>query len=318
MELGRSLVYKHKEPLDFAEKQLSIFWLPDEPKVENDVQDILVNFSESEKHGVLTTLKLFSLYEDVAGNEYWGSRFKKIFKDDASFYRMATAFSFFEINVHLPFYKKINELLGLDTDEFYTSYVDDPVLKDRMNFVGSVVDSKNDLFSLAAFTFVEGAVLYTSFAYLKHFQQNGKNKLMNIVRGINSSLKDENVHALAGAWSFKFKKHQSKLSKTEESELKDIILQAAQNVYEHEEKIVEKIFEKGEISNISAKDLKEFAKSRVNECLENLGYKKLYTVKNNPIGEWFYLAINSYSFTDNFTGLNNQYHRNWDEKAFTW
>jgi ribonucleotide reductase beta subunit family protein with ferritin-like domain len=39
-------VEKFKEPIKFADDQLKIFWLPDEVKVEKDVQDILVNFTE--------------------------------------------------------------------------------------------------------------------------------------------------------------------------------------------------------------------------------------------------------------------------------
>ena len=68
-ELKASLlpVTTRREPIEFADQQLKIFWLPDEVKVEKDVQDVLVNFSESEKHGVITTLKLFSLYETHAG-----------------------------------------------------------------------------------------------------------------------------------------------------------------------------------------------------------------------------------------------------------
>ena len=43
-------VTERKEPIYFAEQQLKIFWLPDEIKVEKDIQDILVNFSEAERH----------------------------------------------------------------------------------------------------------------------------------------------------------------------------------------------------------------------------------------------------------------------------
>jgi ribonucleotide reductase beta subunit family protein with ferritin-like domain len=43
-------ISEEKFPIEFADKQLSIFWLPDEIKVEKDIQDVLVNFSEAEKH----------------------------------------------------------------------------------------------------------------------------------------------------------------------------------------------------------------------------------------------------------------------------
>jgi len=94
----------NKEPVEFANQQLKVFWLPDEIKVEKDIQDVLVNFTPAEKHGVITTLKLFSIYETHAGSEYWGGRFRRIF-GGAEFERMASVFSMFELAVHAPLSK---------------------------------------------------------------------------------------------------------------------------------------------------------------------------------------------------------------------
>ena len=124
-------VAERQEPINFAEQQLKIFWLPDEVKVEKDIQDILVNFSEAERHAAITTLKLFSLYETHAGDEYWGNRYRRMF-DGAEFHRMAAVFSMFELAIHAPFYNKINELLNIDTPEFYLEYQKSPVLSERM------------------------------------------------------------------------------------------------------------------------------------------------------------------------------------------
>ena len=97
-------VNENQQPIEFANEQLKIFWLPDEVNVEKDVHDVLTNLSEAEKHGVITTLKLFSLYETHAGSEYWGGRFKSMF-DGAEFHRMASVFSMFELAVHAPLSK---------------------------------------------------------------------------------------------------------------------------------------------------------------------------------------------------------------------
>lgn len=308
-------VEEHKEPIEFANQQLKIFWLPDEVKVEKDIQDVLVNFSESERHGVISTLKLFSLYETHAGDEYWGGRFKKMF-DGAEFHRMASVFSMFELAVHAPFYNKINQLLHIDTPEFYLSYQDNEILKSRIEHIGQIINDKDDAVSLAMFSMVEGVILYSSFAFLKHFQSQGKNKLMNLVRGINFSLRDENLHAVAGAWCFRQKIKDYTKEQLEAVEAK--IIEGAKKLYEHEVEIIKMIFEKGAIEGITEKQLTNFVESRINECLKQLDFKKLYDVKYNPIAEWFYKAINDYSFNDFFSGMGNQYHRNWDETAFVW
>lgn len=305
------------EPIEFAEEQLKVFWLPDEVKVEKDIQDVLVNFTETEKHAVITTLKLFSIYETHAGDEYWGSRYKKIFQG-AEFHRMASVFAMFELAVHAPFYNKINQLLHIDTPEFYMSYLDDPVLKGRVEHIGSMIDDEDELVSLAAFSLVEGAILYSNFAFLKHYQSQGKNKLMNVVRGINFSVRDENIHSVAGAWSFKHLKEQRNLSPEQAVALEQKIRTVVRKIYEHECQIIAKLFEKGKIPGITAYQLECFVQSRLNECLRELGYSKEYEVAYNPIADWFYDGINKFQFNDFFSGQGREYNRDWDETAFVW
>lgn len=310
-------ISEREEPVEFAEQQLKVFWTADEVKVEKDVQDVLVNFTEAEKHAVITTLKLFSIYETHAGDEYWGSRFKKIF-DGAEFHRMASVFAMFELAVHAPFYNKINQLLHIDTPEFYLSYLDDPVLKARVEHIGALISDPDDLVSLASFSLVEGGILYSNFAFLKHYQSQGKNKLMNVVRGINFSVRDENIHSVAGAWSFKYLKSQRNLSEDQEKQLETKIRAVVRLIYEHECQIIAKLFEKGDIKGITAHQLECFVQSRLNECLKELGYKKEYEVKYNPIAEWFYDGINKFQFNDFFSGQGREYNRNWDQTGFVW
>jgi ribonucleoside-diphosphate reductase beta chain len=310
-------INERKEPIEFADKQLKVFWTAEEVNVEKDIQDVLVNFTESEKHAVITTLKLFSIYETHAGSEYWGSRYKGMF-NGAEFHRMASVFSMFELAVHAPFYNKINQLLHLDTPDFYMSYLDSPTLKARVEHIGEIIDHEDDLISLAAFSMVEGVILYSSFAFLKHYQSQGKNKLMNIVRGINFSVRDESLHSTAGAWSFKYKMSQNNYSDQYKKEIEVKVRQAANRIYEHECQIIAMLFEKGDIKGITEHQLECFVQSRVNLCLAELGFEKEYDVKYNPIATWFYDGINKFQFNDFFSGQGREYNRNWDETQFLW
>jgi ribonucleoside-diphosphate reductase beta chain len=315
-----SFVIHYPEAVEFANKQLSIFWLPDEIKLEKDVHDIAVNLTESEKHGVITVLKLFTLYELFAGSDYWGDRVMATFKRPEVL-RMASTFAMFELAVHQPFYARINELLGLSTDEFYSAYTNDPVLKDRMSFINDSIFMGNGregiLKSLAVFSMVEGAILYSSFAFLKHFQSQGKNKLLNIARGINFSVRDENLHSMAGGWLFRKLAQECDFDVQQEGFLSEIH-RHANILREHEHHIVDKIFEVGKIEGITATQLKHFVDSRLNICLKNLGLAPIYEVSYNPIADWFYTGINNFQYNDFFTGIGNQYVRTWDEKEFAW
>ena len=305
------------EATEFANQQLKIFWLPEELKVEIDIQDVIVNCTPAEKHGVISTLKLFSLYETHAGDEYWGFRFKQMF-DGAEWHKMASVFSMFELAVHAPFYNKINELLHINTPEFYMSYVENSVLKARMEHIAAIIDDEDDLVSLAGFSMVEGVILYSNFAFLKHFQANGKNRLNVVVRGINFSVRDENLHSLAGAFAFKTKLAKANLSEYKKIELVGKLIKLSDSLYEHECEIIDMIFSEGPIDGINAEQLKAFVRSRINVCFAQLGFEPLMTVGENPIADWFYKGINNFQFNDFFAGVGNQYHRDWDEDGFTW
>lgn len=314
---------KHTYTIDYpiavelAEKQQDVYWTAKEIKVEKDAQDILVNMSPSERHGVLTVLKLFTLYELKVGTEYWGNRIMKKFpRPDIQ--QMAATFSFFELGVHAKFYAKINEALNIATDEFYSEYVKDETLKSRMEFIDQCLDDPDDLFSLGVFALVEGAILYSNFAYLKHFQSQGKNLITNIVAGINFSVRDENLHHEGGAWLFRTLLSESNLSEQSKVVLFDKIKNAAHIIREHEHKIAEKIFEKGKIAGITCHQLQNFIDSRIDLCLANLGIEGIYNIKDNKISDWFYNGINAYIQHDFFNRTGREYNRNWDEKSFTW
>lgn len=320
-QLKTTFTVDYPEAAEFADQQSNVFWPFSEVKVEKDKQDILVNMTESERHATITTLKLFTKYEQIIGDEFWLGFVYKKFPRPADIQPMAVMFAAMELNVHAKFYSKINEELGLATDAFYNEYLADPVLKDRIDFLEKTIGEQDDLRSLGCFAFGEGAVLYTSFAFLKHFQSQGKNKLLNVVSGINFSARDENLHSEAAAWLFRTLMRElvemGLLTEEYLAQLKADIYKAAETVLEHEKLIIAKIFEKGKIEGITALQLEHFAQSRINLVLRNLGYENLYKVEYNPVGDWFYKGINGYQMQDFFSSQGNQYQRDWNENAFT-
>jgi len=312
-------VIEYPQYVKLVDEQMHTFWPHDEPEVDNDVQDLRVRLTEQELHGLITTLKLFTLYEMVAGDDYWAGRFMNKFKRPEH-QRMASMFSAVELNSHAPFYNKINELLHLDTEEFYSEWKVNPVLKERMKFIGKYVDHENELLSVGAFTFVEGSVLYSSFAFIKHFQSQdcGKDLITNICRGVNLSVGDENTHAIGGALAFRDMLEEAKLSEEEVSWLKGVFEQIAKQVYDHECGIIDMIYEKGNIVNLEKQSMKDFVAHRVNLCLQQLGFDKLFDEEklDGFIQKWFYKNINSLQFHDFFSGGGSEYNINWQENKF--
>lgn len=311
----------YHEAVEFADKQSNVFWPHNEVKVHKDKQDILVNMTEQERHATITTLKLFTKYEQIIGDEFWLNFVFKKFPRCADIQPMAAMFAAMELQVHGKFYSKLNEELGLATDAFYNEYKDDPVLSERISYLYKVLDQKDDLKALGAFTFGEGAILYTAFAFLKHFQSSGKNKLLNVVSGINFSARDEALHSEAAGWLFQTLKEElleaGHIDQEYCDKLKQSMYDAAEVVLEHERQIIKKLFEKGRIEGITDTQLEHFAQSRINLCLRNMGYESLYKVDYNPVAEWFYKGINGYQMSDFFSSQGNQYERNWDINGFS-
>jgi ribonucleoside-diphosphate reductase beta chain len=310
----------YPEACAFTDQQAAVFWPHFEVKVAKDKQDILVNMTEAERHGTITTLKLFTKYEQIIGDEFWLGFVYKKFPRPADIQPMAALFGAMETAVHGKFYSTLNEELGIATDEFYNEYLKDEDLRARVEFLEETLATKDDLRALGCFTFGEGAILYSSFAFLKHFQSQGKNKLLNVVSGINFSARDEALHSEAAAWLFKTllkeMKESSLIDEHFEQELHQDIIQAAETVLLHEKAIIKKIFEKGKIDGITDVQLEHFAQSRINLCLRNMGYDNLYKVEYNPVAEWFYKGINGYSMIDFFNSQGNQYQRDWDSQGF--
>lgn len=313
-----SYVVHYPQFIEMANTQLEkCFWTSSEIAIDKDKQDMLVNMTEAEKHAVTTALKLFVKYEIFVGTEYWLNKILTKYPRP-EIQRMASVFGMMELAVHAPFYNKLNEVLGLNTEEFYTSYVDDPVLKARVDFLDGAVDSDDELLSLAAFSIIEGAILFSSFAMFKNFQSNGNNLISNTVRGINQSVIDEGLHQQAGALLFKTVLKEMKISAVDKAALFDRIRTVARVIAEHEERITDMLFDKGDLRGITAEQLKAFVRSRVNVCLSDLGIEAVFPVEPNVVADWFYTSVQGYMQVDFFTGVGREYQRGWNEQNFEW
>ena len=305
-------VYKIQYPwaVEIADKQVSVYWPPTEIDVNKDIQDMRINMTLPETHGVITNLRLFTLYEMEAGIGYWGGRVIKRFPHASDIQRMAQVFAYTESGIHAPFYNELNKALNLDSDEFYTDYVKDEGLKARMDFIGSAIGHENDLISVGTFSMVEGAILYSSFAFLKHFQAQSKNKLKNVVSGINFSHRDEDLHAIGGSLLFRELLKESKLTERETTKIYEELYESARKILQHEKYIIKMTFSEGEISGINEESLEQFVKSRLNLCLQNLGLEPIFDEGENPIKKWFYEGVNAVQLGDFFNGTNNTYNNN--------
>ena len=319
MQPSNSFVIEYPTAIEFVEKQSSVFWTDNQFNVEKDIQDIRTNMTDAERHGTLFGLNLFTHYERRVGVEYWNGKFAKWFPRH-EFQRMAACFGNVEMNSHFPFYDKLSRVMGLDTDEFYLSYTKDATMSARMDYIDELVNSEDKLLSLGAFSMVEGAVLYSNFAWFKHFQSQGKNKLATVVGGINESVRDEDIHAQAGAWAFRTLKAQMKEAGIDfnEEAVNGALYNAAMAIYAQECALIDKTFAFGPVPGSTAHQSKNFVLGRLSLCLNNLQVKNNLKPSYDPISEWFYQGITGYQLHDFFRTKGREYHKSWQRGGFAW
>ena len=64
--------------------------------------------------------------------------------------------------------------------------------------------------------------------------------------------------------------------------------------------------------------MNHFSESRLDKCLDQLGYKAIFKPSYNPIAEWFYKDLESTTLHDFFSSTGSDYNRNWKEARFVW
>ena len=304
-----------------AQAQQNILWFSEELGVPKDVDDIRNRCTDGERHGITTVLRLFTQYElMLGGEEFWGAKVSRMFPRP-EIQRMAATFSFVELGSHAPFYNLINESLSLATDEFYTSWKQDPVLSDRIAFIGKYAEEDNPLIATAAFSFLEGVVLFSNFSYLKSFNCGGFSLIPHITAGIDASAKDENQHSMASAWLFNQTLAEMKelglITDDQINTLYALIYEIARTVYEHECRICDLIFQEGGIRTITKEDILHFIRNRIDIVLSYLGLAPLYREEPGVVSQWFYKQLSSYKYSDFFHTQQIQYVRSWDKSKLT-
>lgn len=296
------------------EKQL---WFSSEMKMELDKMQLKYELTDEQRHAVLTVLKLFLQYELIVGEEFWMGKMVKTFpRPEVKL--AASILGMTELAIHAEFYDQINIQLGLSTDDYYTEYVDNPVLKQRMDWLEAVLSGDDDVLSCIVFSMTETALLFSAFSILKSFQSNGYNKLPVTVRGTNQSAVDEDLHGEVSAEIINTYYRELGSSLLEDTNRYSQVLQAVVYAYAHECEVIDMAIPGDSLNGVPKQHYKEFVKSRLNIFLNRLGCPDYFVVGDCSILEWFTNNTNSYKNPDFFTpGVGSEYtSAGWDMASF--
>lgn len=289
--------FEYEKAYEYWLKQQQAHWLHTEIVMSSDIADWKFNFTPQEKNIIGTTLKGFTQTELIV-NEYWSQKVAQIFQKP-EIVMMSIAFANME-TVHTKAYAYLNESLGIEELE---EFLEEPVVKARMDRLLEIkYKTKEEIIrSLAVFSaFTEGVSLFSSFAILLSFSRF--NKLKGVGQIIEWSVRDESLHSEAGCWLFRTAVSENPELFTDE--LKKDIYDAARMTYQIEENFINKTFELGDVEGLSAYDLKEFIKHRINVKLGDLGLKTEYNnIDKEALHrmEWFDYMTIGISHTDFFS-----------------
>ena len=319
--LKERVVYKpfeYPQAKDYWLKQQQAHWLHTEVPMANDVTDWSSNLKDHEKNVVGGILKGFAQTETVV-NDYWTGLVTKWFRKP-EIIMMATTFGAFE-TIHAEAYSLLNEQLGLDN---FAEFLEDESTAAKIESLMDVRDGHNGEIdyhevarSLAIFSaFTEGVNLFSSFAVLLSFKM--RNKLKGVGQIVEWSVRDESLHSQAGCWLFRTLMEEHPELKTDK--LIAEIREAATAAMELEFNFIDKVFEMGDLENLTKEDLKNFIKHRINTKMGDLGLNPLIPSEDIDQGAlktmlWFDAVIAGKQHTDFFANRVTNYskgHMEWD------
>lgn len=304
--IERRLFYKpfeYEEAFDYFKKQHRVHWLADEVPLASDLQDWHLVLTESDKNVIGNILKSFAQTE-VYVNDYWSTKVSLWFPKP-EIQMMTRAFADFE-SIHAEAYARLNDELGL-TD--FAAFMQDPASNNK---ISRLIDVPGDTLheravSLAVFSaFTEGVNLFSSFAILMSFQ------LRNLMKGtgqiVEYSVRDEGLHSTAGCWLFRklLEEYPTLYTKA----LRDKIYDACDVSVKLEFDFIDKVFEMGDIPNLTKAQMKNYIKARANQKLEELEHKPLYNDIDPTLlreMDWFAHLASGASWTDFFCSKVSDY-----------
>jgi ribonucleoside-diphosphate reductase beta chain len=284
-------------------KQAQAFWLHTEIPMSGDIKDWNEKLTPAEKNLVGNILLGFAQTE-CAVSDYWTQKVVSWFPKH-EIQQMAMMFGSQE-TIHAVAYSYLNETLGL---EDYEAFLHEPATAARfdnlVSYGGS--DPVGIGKSLATFSaFAEGVSLYSAFAVLYSFQM--RNLLKGIGQQMKWSVRDESLHSKMGCQLFR---HMCSQIPGLKEECEPHIFEAALEMHNAEMTYISKMFEAGDIENLTAYDLQHFIKKRVGDKLAELGYtkrkykqwdwtEKSYDKKSIEKMAWFDHLTGGHTHTDFF------------------
>ncbi len=279
--------HEYPELLEYVDAIRHSYWIHTEFNFTSDIQDFKVHINENERTTIARAMLAIAQIE-VSVKTFWGDVYKKMPKPEIG----SVGFTFAESEVrHQDAYAHLLEILGMNSE--FEKVKEIPVIIDRISYLEkSIRNARSDdnreyaqsilLFSL----FVEHVSLFSQFLIIMGFNKH-KNLFKGISNVIEATSKEEQIHGLFGIDIINIIKKEH--PEWFDDEYNEAIIKSCKEAYEAESKIVDWIFEKGELEWMSSQTVKEFIKNRFNNSLASIGLPRIFEVNDKLVEEteWF-------------------------------
>ncbi len=284
----------------FIESMHNGFWTDKEFSFKSDVQQYKTELTQQEQDIIARTLSAIGQIE-VAVKTFWaklGENLPHPALQDLG-YVMANT----EV-IHNNAYERL--LSVLDMEDIFEQNLKLDFIEGRVNYLRKYThkfykDSKKQyLYALILFTlFVENVSLFSQFYVINWFARY-KNVLKDTDQQVKYTRNEENIHALDGMKIINTIREEH--PELFDEELEERIAQEAICAYKAEGRIVDWMINGIQEANLSAPIVKEFIKNRINNSLEQIGFKTVFSIDNSLIEPtmWFEEELLGNNMTDFF------------------
>lgn len=264
---------------EFSDTMHDGFWTVREFSFSSDVQDFKVALNDSEREIIIKTLSAIGQIE-IAVKKFWaklGDNLPHPSISDLGFVLANT-----EV-IHNRAYEKLISVLGLE-DVFEENLKLD-IINGRVNYLQKYnhkyyKDSKKQyVYAIILFSlFIENVSLFSQFYIILWFGRF-RNVLKDTTQQVNYTKNEELIHAKVGIKIINTIK--AECPELFDDELENRILHEAGEAFKAESKIIDWIVGEFKDQRISGDVLKEYIKSRINDSLADIGYKKIFEIDKN-------------------------------------
>lgn len=292
--------FEYPEVMTFVEAINKSFWVHSEVDFTADIQDFHSQLDVHEKNAIKHSLLAIAQIE-VSVKTFWGNLYLHLPKPE--FNGLGSTFAECEFR-HSEAYSRLLEVLGYH--EEFENVIEIPAIKERIDYLTSVLrhanssDPKEYVSSLLLFSIlIENVSLFSQFAIILSFTRF-KGYMKNVSNIIAWTSVDEQIHANAGI--FLINKIREELPDLlTDKDISDIYDMVDRSV-ELEGKILDWIFEQGEIDNIGKQNLLNFMKYRVDDSLKKIGFQPRYNISPEEYKPmmWFEEEVFANSLDDFF------------------